>query len=118
MMAKMGKSLSERIANNQRDRKNSDNSKNKVAFLALKQEIALALTDGWSIKAIWETLTMEEKITFSYKTFCLYVSRMITDPNKPATQENTREDERIKDKATNEIKGFTFNPKPNLEELL
>ncbi len=52
----MGNSLSERIAAKQIERKVSDKSVNKAAFLALKKDIDLALADGWSIKLVWETL--------------------------------------------------------------
>mgnify|MGYP000001612695 CR=1 FL=1 len=114
----MRSSLSERIAKNQSNKKGTDNSKNKVAFLALKQDIASALLDGWSMKAIWETLSSEKSISFSYKTFCQYVLRFIEITHKPQTQENTREDEKDRSKSPNEIRSFTFNPKPNLEELL
>ncbi len=110
----MGSTLSERIANNQRSK--SDKSRNKVAFLALKQDIASALSDGWSMKAIWETLSMEGKISFSYKTFCMYVLKFIAAKSKPDTQNHPREME--KNKNQKEIRGFTFNPKPNLEELI
>ncbi|KTD02736.1 TraK family protein [Fluoribacter gormanii] len=113
----MGNSLSERIATKQINRKCSDKSINKAAFLALKKDIASALADGWSIKLVWETLVEEGKISFSYKTFCGYVARLIAAEKKPSMQENTK-DEQAKSKAKNEIRGFTFNPKPNLEELL
>ncbi|HAT9102310.1 MULTISPECIES: TraK family protein [Legionellaceae] len=113
----MGNSLSERIAAKQINRKCSDKSVNKAAFLALKKDIASALADGWSIKLVWETLVEEGKISFSYKTFCGYVARLIAAEKKPSMQENTK-DEQAKSKAKNEIRGFTFNPKPNLEELL
>ena len=102
----------------ERIRKVSDKSVNKAAFLALKKDIDSALADGWSIKLVWETLVEEGKISFSYKTFCGYVARLITSEKKPSIQENTKEDEKAKNKAKNEIRGFTFNPKPNLEELL
>ena len=62
----MGNSLSERIAAKQTNRKCSDKSVNKAAFLALKQDIDAALTDGWSIKLVWESLIEEGKISFSY----------------------------------------------------
>lgn len=114
----MGKSLSERIAAKQIERKISDKSVNKAAFLALKKDIDSALADGWSIKLVWETLVEEGKISFSYKTFCGYVARLIASEKKPSTQENTKEDEQVKSMAKTEIRGFTFNPKPNLEELL
>ncbi|HAU3942050.1 TPA: TraK family protein [Legionella pneumophila] len=113
----MGSSLSERIAAKQMIKKASDKSVNKAAFLALKKDIALALADGWSIKLVWETLREEGKISFSYKTFCGYVARLIAAEKRPS-QENTKEDEKAKSKAKTEIRGFTFNPKPNLEELL
>ncbi len=113
----MGNSLSERIAAKQIERKVSDKSVNKAAFLALKKDIDSALADGWSIKLVWETLVEEGKISFSYKTFCGYVARLITAEKQPPIQENTKEDKK-KSNATNEIKGFTYNPIPNLEELL
>lgn len=114
----MGSSLSERIAAKQVERQVSDKTVNKAAFLALKQDIATALTDGWSIKLVWETLVEEGKISFSYKTFCGYVARLIVAEQKPSLQEDTKEDEKAKSKAKSEIRGFTFNPKPNLKELL
>lgn len=114
----MGSSLSERIAAKQVERQVSDKSVNKAAFLALKQDIATALADGWSIKLVWETLVEEGKISFSYKTFCGYVARLIVADHKPSLQEDTKEDEKAKSKAKSEIRGFTFNPKPNLKELL
>lgn len=114
----MGKSLSERIAAKHVGKKVSDKSVNKAAFLALKKDIDAALADGWSIKLVWETLSEEGKIAFSYKTFCGYVARLIATEKKPSQQENTKEGEKVKSKINNEIRGFTFNPKPNLEELL
>ncbi|HHJ0461607.1 TraK family protein [Legionella pneumophila serogroup 1] len=114
----MGNSLSERIAAKQVNKKSSDKSANKAAFLALKQDIDAALADGWSIKLVWGTLVEEGKISFSYKTFCGYVSRLSATASKPLLQENTKDDETAKRKAKTEIRSFTFNPKPNLEELL
>ena len=114
----MGNTLSERIAAKQRNKKSSDKSVNKAAFLALKKDIASALADGWSIKLVWETLFEEGKISFSYKTFCGYVARLIAAEKKSSTQEHTKDGEKAKSKAKTEIRGFTFNPKPNLEELL
>lgn len=113
----MGNSLSERIAAKQIEKKVSDKSVNKAAFLALKKDIDSALADGWSIKLVWETLVEEGKISFSYKTFCGYVARLIAAEKKPSMQEKTREDKLRETKPKNEIKGFTFNPIPNPEEL-
>ena len=65
----MGNSLSQRIAAKQMLRKASAKSVNKAAFLALKNDIASALADGWSIKLVWETLVEEGKSHFHIKLF-------------------------------------------------
>ena len=71
----MNKSLSERIADH--ESKKMVGTKNKVIFLALRQDIAEALEKGWPLIAIWETLHAEGKITFTYNTFRLYVSKFL-----------------------------------------
>ncbi|CZP18769.1 TraK family protein [Legionella pneumophila] len=114
----MNTSLSERIAKREAKKNGVHNTKNKVAFLAQKKDIIGALSDGWPMKAIWETLTEEGKISFTYKTFRLYVAQFIRNDKKNEPQENTKEDTKKKSNAKNEIKGFTYNPIPNLEELL
>lgn len=114
----MNSSLSQRIAKSQAKKSGTKNNINTVAFLALKQDIVEALSDGWRMKAIWDTLTEEGKISFSYKTFCLYVKQFIRNDKKNDPQEKTKEDTKKKSNATNEIKGFTYDPIPNLEELL
>lgn len=114
----MNTSLSERIAKRQANKKGINNTKNKVTFLALKEDIIDALSDGWPMKAIWETLTEEGKVSFTYKTFRLYVAQFIRNDKKNEPQEKPKEDTKKKSNATNEIKSFTYNPIPNLEELL
>jgi Family of unknown function (DUF5338) len=114
----MNSSLSERIAKRQSKQNGANNTKNKVAFLALKKDIIKSLSDGWSMKAIWETLSEEGKISFTYKTFRLYVAQFIRNAPQNEPQENTKEYKKKKSKVTNEIKGFTYKPIPNLEELL
>ncbi|SGZ01986.1 TraK protein [Moritella viscosa] len=48
---------------------------NLSLFLAQKKEIQMAYDNGYSIKAIWETLQAEGAITYSYSTFARYVNR-------------------------------------------
>ncbi|STX57426.1 traL protein [Legionella israelensis] len=108
----MGNSLSERIAAKQMVRKASAKSVNKAAFLALKNDIGSALADGWSIKLVWETLVEEGKISFSYKTFCGYVARLIAAEKKPSMQENTKDDEKAKSKAKTEIRALLLIQNP------
>lgn len=108
----MKKSLSERVKQNQQKAQGKRRTA-KIEFIALKADIAEALAAGCSIKAIWETLKDEGHFTFGYKSFRHYVITIIK-----SEQENIRDDKQSKSKTTNEIKGFTFNPIPNPEELL
>ena len=110
-------SLSERVAKRQSQKKNSGGSKNKFTFIVQKNDIVEALSAGWSMKSIWELLTEENKISFSYKTFRVYVAQFITSEMEQEKQENTKEDKKNKSKAKGEIPGFTFDPIPNLKEL-
>ncbi len=108
----MKKPLSERVAHNQLEKKGKRNNA-KIEFIALKEDIQEALDKGWSMKAVWETLSDEGQISFGYKAFRHYVLKLIK-----SEQENTREEKQSKSKTTSEIKGFTFNPIANPEELL
>ncbi|HAU4045833.1 TPA: TraK family protein [Legionella pneumophila] len=108
----MKKPLSERVIQNQSEKKNRRNSA-KIQFLALKDDIQEALEKGCSMKAVWETLCDEGQITFGYKAFRHYVLKLIK-----SEQEHLKDEMQSKSKTKNEIKGFTFNPIPNPEELL
>jgi hypothetical protein len=116
----MAKSLSERIAAGV----NTKSAQNRAAFLALREEIAQARRDGWPIKNIWETLHKEDKITFGYESFTLYVKRFIPpDPlpnsgsvakSKPPAVERSKE----KETKTTTMEGFSYNPNPDKEALI
>lgn len=107
----MKKPLSERVAQNQLEKVKRTNA--KTQFIVLKDEISEALDAGWSMKAIWETLSDEGQISFGYKAFRHYVLKLIK-----SVQENTKDGKQNKSKTTNAIKGFTFNPIPNPKDLL
>ena len=109
----MKKPLSERVIQNLSEKK-AGRTNAKIEFIALQEDIREALDKGCSMKAIWETLSDEGQISFGYKAFRHYVLKLIK-----SEQEKTRDDKQSKSKTTtNEIKGFTFNPIPNPEELL
>ncbi|HHS8316200.1 TPA: TraK family protein [Legionella pneumophila] len=123
----MQKSLSARIAERASTKTPSRNAKNRAAFLAQKPDITHAMEDGWPIKSIWETLHAEGKINFSYQAFRGYVNRLILSSRMSATTPSvsceppqskpapgTQEPKNV---SAPEIKGFHFNPVPNLEEL-
>ena len=109
----MKKSLSERVSQHQHKKQQGKRRTAKVEFIALKEDIREALDAGWSMKAVWETLSSEGQISFGYKAFRNYVITLIK-----SEQEHTKEGEKKEEEAKNEIRGFTFNPKPNLEELV
>lgn len=99
--------------------------KNKIEFLALKKEISEALEKGWSITAIWETLRDEGSFTASYNTFRLYVLKYLNG-QKPGYSYKEPAESRSKTlvkndaikKKTPTIPSFSFNPKPNPEDLI
>lgn len=113
----MAKNLSERIAERAKSKKMSPTSKNKVAFLALQKDIKLAIDDGWSIKDIWDTLIDEQKISFTYKTFRIYVNQYIlVKPNEPVVnQPDTKASEQTSAPLQT---NFIFNPTAKAEDLL
>jgi uncharacterized protein DUF5338 len=117
------KSLSDRLAKRELTKKKTEGTKNKVAFLALRNDINEAINAGWAIKTIWEILSEEGKITFSYKTFRTYVSRLIFAENSTRQRNTSSSDaanlsaKQTKNKVA-AIPTFTFQPNPNPEELL
>ena len=113
------------MAAEQNQRKKTPVRKNKVEFLALKDDISEALEKGWPMTAIWETLYNEGSFNASYNTFRLYVLKYLNGQKSGYPQEDVIENrqQKLKPKQTNNesyttIRSFTFNPKPNLEELL
>lgn len=55
----MKKSLTENIMMPKQSQQRTNTRKNKVAFLAMREDISEALEKGWSITVIWETLRDE-----------------------------------------------------------
>lgn len=121
----MKKSLMENILTCRLGQQRTNSRKHKVEFLALREDISEALEKGWSITIIWETLRDEGRFTATYNTFRLYVLKYLNGQKPGNTQMETVENRSkklvekhsIKKKAAR-IPSFTFNPKPNPEELL
>lgn len=130
----MAKSLSERIAQRVNAKQPSRTGKNRASFLAVRDDVRMALDDGWPVKVIWDTLRDEGKIEFGYDAFIGYVNRLIrnaeTSPAKPPAEQvkvdkpepkgkaKTDARQESKAEASPSIGGFNFNPKPNKEDLL
>ncbi|WP_426811692.1 TraK family protein (plasmid) [Pseudomonas sp. WOUb67] len=136
----MAKNLSERIAERMRNKKASVGAQNRGAFLALKSEIAQAISDGWPIKSIWETLHEEGKVKFSYQAFRNYVNSLLLGgkqagtppakaeaavpqaiqdkPAKPPVPAKQRANEPRANPTAPQPEGFNFDAKPNKEDFL
>ena len=111
----MAHSLSARIAGRVSKYPASPRERNRAVFLALLPEIRQAMDEGWSVITIWRTLHAEQKVTFSYQAFRLYVKKWILAPARTRTGTTPLPREPVPAKGTT---GFTFNPVPNKEELI
>ncbi len=64
-----------------------------VMFLAAKEEIEKALSEGWKVWRIWEVMTNDGRIRCGYTTFTKYVRDTITRrkqvENAPANKSET-----------------------------
>ncbi|QBR83751.1 conjugal transfer protein TraK [Legionella israelensis] len=99
--------------------------KNKVEFLALKDNISEALEKGWPMTAIWETLRDEGSFTASYNTFRLYVLEYLNGQKPGYSQKESIEHRHKKlvknhssKKKSDSMPSFTYNPIPNIDELI
>jgi hypothetical protein len=64
-----GNSLAERLLERASRQDGRKSQINRAAFLAVKDEIAEALAEGWSARQIWELLKEEGRISFGYAWF-------------------------------------------------
>lgn len=107
--------LSARIAEHVTKHPASPRERNRAVFLALLPEIRQALDEGWSVITIWRTLHAEQKVTFSYQAFRLYVNKLIQTPASARPTPSSLPRDPGSAKGTT---GFTFDPVPNKEELI
>jgi hypothetical protein len=125
----MAKKLSVRIAERTGRKTPSRNGTNRAAFLALRGDVKEALADGWPIRAIWETLHEERKITFSYSAFCRYVKRLVVGRRleigrnaavgkKGKTEPEPEGFNSVEKNSTARLPTFTFNSTPKKEDLI
>lgn len=74
----MKKSLTENLTTSKLSQQRTKARKNKVTFLAMREDISEALEKGWSITIIWEMLRDEGSFTTTYNTFRLYVLKYLS----------------------------------------
>lgn len=121
----MKKSLIETVITREQSPKRTSARKSKVEFLAMREDITEALEKGWSITIIWETLRDEGRFTATYNTFRLYVLKYLNGqkpgyPQKDSVEVLTKKpvgghSSKKKDPS---IPSFTYNPIPNIKDLL
>ncbi len=105
---------------------------NRVAFLAVLDDVQSQLDAGHAVKHVWKALSDARRISMSYEVFLHYVQRLIGHPPTDQTNASVRTDNH--DRTANAactapkaspkaptvpgtIPGFTFNPTPDIEEL-
>jgi transposase len=109
----MTKPLSERIAKHQKQKSGRNKSVLKTEFIAQIKDITEALNAGWTVKAIWETLRSEEKVSCGYDAFRKYVIKLIK-PEKNITKDGQSQQKR----SDHELDSFSYNAVSNLEDLI
>ena len=125
----MSKKLTELIAEEETKRKQKGiGVKNRVVFLALREDIKEAMKDGWALKQIYRTLHSQKNIAFSYQTFVNYANDLILKPKQSLvissqetsnkTPEQTVPTTEPITKKSHELPGFTFNPIAKKEDLI
>ena len=112
----MAKTLAERIAERINQQPQARKASGKVAFLALKDEIAQAVQSGWPVKEIWQTLHDEGRIAVGYHAFNLYVNKYIREPAAAATLSITPPT--AKEPAPLTPAGFRINATPKKEDIV
>lgn len=124
-MATSRKNLSDRIAERMKQRGRYPAHRNRAVFLALREEIRAALSDGWSIRAVWETLHGEQRIAFGYDAFTAYVNKLIRAPagtvSSPSVGHPHRTPVRPLDGpviGASELPSFTHNPHRDPKDVI
>lgn len=114
--------------------------RNRVAFMAVKNDVREALEKGWPVKTIWAHMVEQKRIECGYDTFLVYVKRHMTATTEPpganrssqppgpslATEagrsgQPKAETTLCKDEVSHgpePMSGFSFKAAPNREELI
>lgn len=120
----MKKSLTENITTSKQSQQRTNARKDRVEFLAMREDISEALEKGWSITVIWKTLRDEGRFTATYNTFRLYILRYLNG-QKPGYSQKESVEVRTKKLVVNSsmkkdtsIPLLTCNTVRNIKDLL
>ncbi|EXJ29089.1 putative oriT binding protein [Vibrio parahaemolyticus VPTS-2009] len=86
-----------------------------ATFLGVQPFVEESIEAGYNLKTIWEYLTEQKHISFRYETFLRYVKQYITTSSKPCTANKPEEE---KQNVSHKISGFSFDAKPNKQDLI
>lgn len=132
----MAKPYPEQLAEWVKQRKSTRRDKNLVAFLVIREDVKAAIEAGFSVKTVWENMHESKRIEFGYDTFLNYVNRQIRQPQasrgathpEPTPQVTTDRNHTKPDTEQNKpatkitkpgvLTAFTYNPIPNIEDLI
>src|SRR5687768_6533878 len=78
----MSESLTKRVAQFMQTRPARRSGKARAAVIALREQIREALDDGWSVKAIWQTLRAEGSVQVGYHAFRRYVAELVPQQSR------------------------------------
>jgi hypothetical protein len=115
-----------------RRRESSRREKNVVAFLAVRDDVKVAIEAGFSSRTIWRNLQEQGRLAFGYNTFLNYVNRYIRQAsgasvpvtkNKPAASLPAQPASALRPgsaprKSQEGMPGFAFNAAPRKEDLI
>ncbi len=122
------KSISSRLATQFETQPQRRGNRTLVIFLSLKNEIAEAIMDGWSVKSIWQLLNDEKRIECSYVRFVRICNKHgLNKKNltpekedflKTVFKQNNSNKSETKDIIDTSIKRFEYNPVADIKELI
>ena len=119
----MAKNYTEELAEwvKRREASKPRQDRNAVAFLAVRTDVQAAMDAGYSRKTIWEHLRETGKVSCRYETFLRLVQRhlkrrLVTQATPPVPEKPSSP--AAKKSPPPAAGSFTFDPKPNKEELI
>lgn len=122
------KSISSRLATQFETQPQRRGNRTLVIFLSLKNEIAEAIMDGWSVKSIWQLLNEEKRIECSYVRFVRICNKHSLNKKnltpekedflKTELKQNNSNKSETKGIIDTSIKRFEYNPVADIKELI
>ena len=85
----MSESLSTRVARFVQAQPARRSGKARAAVIALRTEIQQAVSDGWPVRAIWQTLRAEGAVQVGYHAFRRHVAELVLKQATEAVHRRT-----------------------------